>query len=79
MSRQDKGDLPPPVTAKSSARALWQELKAANAEIDQQQVSINALRTSHDRLGMALQAMQDQRDQLQWQLGLIKAVLEGPQ
>lgn len=34
--KRHSGDLPPPVTERSSRAELWEELCAANAEIDDQ-------------------------------------------
>lgn len=80
MSKSVRGNpmisgFPPPVTVRSSKTALWEELCAANQEIDAQQSQINnAHGALHDK-DRELANLRQQMRQLQLRLNVIKAAL----
>lgn len=57
MSKKHRsGDLPPPVTDRSSKAELWDELCAARGEIDGQQIRLNQALDENAKLRSKLAA-----------------------
>ena len=63
-----RSELPPAVTIKSSKRALWEEIKVMQEEIDTQQATVNMLRDERD-------ALRNRANMLDWQLRMVREVL----
>jgi hypothetical protein len=75
MGKKNNGDIPPPLTRKSSRTEMWENIEAMSQEIDAQQREILELRALEKMRSNKEQAKESAYVMLQWQLELIRHVL----
>ncbi len=79
MSKKHDGELPPPVTRKSSKAELWAEIEAMEDEIDSQQSALNAARDAMRAKDAELAAVHAALAGACLRLNVIQAALSRPE
>lgn len=79
MGKKDGGELPPPVTRKSSKADLWAEIEAMQDEIDSQQSALNTARDAVRAKDAELATMRAKLASAYLRLNVIQAALSQPE
>ena len=75
MGKKDNGELPPPLTRKSSRAEMWENLEAMGAEIDAQQREVLAAREALKAKDAELADMRAKLASAYLRLNVIRAAL----